>query len=299
MTPGCSPTLAEAFAVYQAEFFSARNLSARTRGEYTADLTDLLAYLNTQSGITQTNQLTQRQLEGYLTELDRRGLKGSSRRRKVASIRSFCTFLVQRGYLAHNPAAELIPPQREYYQPRVLTETEYKRLLEAVRHETRDAAMIEVLLQTGMRLSELSRLTISDVTLPGKITKDDVGSVHIRGKGRRERLVTLNAKACKAIKSYLAIRPQAETPALFLTKFGKGIGPRAIEQMVEKYLREATIENASVHSLRHTFATQHVKKGTSLKVVQDMLGHQSLATTSLYVSLARELMDKEIQQNAL
>jgi len=184
----------------------------------------------------------------------------------------------------------------------VLTEGEYKRLLEAVRHETRDAALVEVLLQTGMRLSELARLRLSDVDLPAKINRDQgsVGSVRIFGKGRKERTVTLNWKACKAIKAYLGIRPKVEEDErLFLTKFGRGMGPRAIQYRVEKYLEEAAIQGASVHTLRHTFATHMVKKGTKLDVVRQALGHQDLKTTSIYVDLAREVMDKELQQNAL
>jgi site-specific recombinase XerC len=144
-------------------------------------------------------------------------------------------------------------------------------------------------------------ITLADVKLPEKIGKDEgsVGWVRIAGKGRKGRFVTLNHKAAKAIKRYLAVRPKLDDPHLFLTKFGKGMGPRAIEQMVTKYLAQAGIGGATVHTLRHTFATQHVKRGTKLDVVRQALGHESLATTSLYVELARDVMDRELQQNAL
>jgi integrase len=127
------------------------------------------------------------------------------------------------------------------------------------------------------------------------------GLLHIHGKGRKERIVTVNWKAVRAIKAYQKIRkPRDEDEDhLFLTKFGKAMGPRSIEDVVQKYLREAGISDASTHALRHTFATQHVPKGTSLNVVRAALGHESLKTTSLYVELAREQMDKELQQNAL
>lgn len=293
-------TLDQALAQYRAEVFTARNFAPRTREEYARDLADLVRFLTERAGLRTVDALHLRHLEGYLAELDRRGLKGSSRRRKVAAIRSFCRFLTHWGYLAANPADRLIPPHREYEQPRVLTEAEYQRLQLAVAHEVRDAAIVELLLQTGLRLSEAARLTLSDVTLPGKISKEASGSAQIRGKGRRERTISLNWKACKALKSYLAVRPKgAADPHLFLTKFGAGMGPRAIQLLIEKHLRAAQIAGASVHTLRHTFATHHVKKGTSLKVVQDMLGHASLATTSIYVGLARELMDKQMQENAL
>jgi site-specific recombinase XerD len=183
----------------------------------------------------------------------------------------------------------------------VLTEGEYKRLLDAVRHETRDAAVIELLLQTGIRLSELTRIELQDIKLPTKITRDvtNVGSVHIFGKGRKERTITLNWKACKAIRAYLAIRPRVYDDHLFITKFDRGLSPRSVQYLVEKYLDEANVIGASVHTLRHTFATQHVKRGTKLDVIRQVLGHESLKTTSIYVDLARDMMDKELQANAL
>jgi integrase len=188
-----------------------------------------------------------------------------------------------------------------------LSKAEYKRLLDAVRHETRDAALIELILQTGLRLSEVARLTLNDIELPAKIVRPDParkdpgtwGRVLVHGKGRKQRTVTLNWKACKAIRAYQAVRPNVDDSHLFITKFGRGIGPRSIENLVMKYLDEAGIHDATVHSLRHIFATMHAKQGTKLGVLRDALGHESLETTSRYVGLAREQMDQELQQHAL
>jgi site-specific recombinase XerD len=141
-----------------------------------------------------------------------------------------------------------------------------------------------------------------DCDLPAKISRNagDVGVVHIQGgKGRKDRSVTLNWRACRVLKSYLTIRSKGEDERVFLTKFGEGMGPRAIERAIEKYLAEAKIQGATVHTLRHTFATHMVKKGTKLDVVRQALGHSSLKTTSIYVELAREVMDKELQEHAL
>ena len=112
--------------------------------------------------------------------------------------------------------------------------------------------------------------------------------------------MTLNYKACRAIKAYLAIRPKVDDEeALFPTKFHKPLGTRSIRTIVGKYLKEAGIAGASTHALRHTFATHHVRKGTKLDVEHQALGHESLATTSVYVGLARKVMDQELQKNAL
>ena len=294
-------SLADALVLYETEFLAARNLAVRSRREYLNDLKDLLVYLTNISGVSDPGQVSRRHLDGYLADLDRRGYSGATRRRKVASIRSFFAFLQDTGMIQVSPALKLIPPERERMEPRVLSEAEYKRLLEAVRGDIRDQAIIELLLQTGLRLSEVARLHVNHVSLPTKISKDpgNVGSVTVLGKGRKQRSVTLNYKACRAIKNYLAIREDVDDTHLFLTKFKKGIGPRGIEKMAEKYLKEAGIHNASVHTLRHTFATHTIKKGTKLEVVRQALGHESLETTSIYVHLAREMMDKELQENAL
>lgn len=184
----------------------------------------------------------------------------------------------------------------------MLSEDEYKRLQAAVRFDPRDQAMVEILLQTGIRLGELSRLRLEDIQLPARITPDpgNVGRVTIvAGKGRKTRTITLNWKACKAIRAYVALRPKVQSPFLLITKFKEPMGPRAIERAVAKNFGEAGIPNASVHTLRHTFATHQVKSGTKPDIIRQALGHSSLATTSIYVSLAREEMDKELQAHAL
>lgn len=301
-TPNTQLTLDTALGRYESGFLRARNLAARTRREYLDDLKDLTRFLSEACGVHEARDVERRHLERYLSELDLRGMAGSARRRKVASIRSLFAFLEDAGLRTGDPARKLIPPEREHLQPRYLTEREYKQLLEAVRHEPRDAAIIELLLQTGMRLSELARLKVTDIELPARVSKepDGAGAVHVQGKGRRQRTITLNWKACKALKAYLSVRPgDTDDQHLFLTKFKCGIGPRSIENVVAKYLEEAGIRDASVHSLRHTFGTHTVKRGTQLRVVQEALGHASLKTTSLYVQLAREDMDRQLQEHAL
>jgi integrase/recombinase XerC len=279
-----------------------RCLAPLTRLNYASDLRQLFRYLTEELGLERVDQVQPRYLQGFLVTLDRRGLRGSSRRRKVATIRSLFRFLVQQGLLPASPADELLPPEREREERRVLTEAEYKRLMAAVQHEVRDGALLELLLQTGIRQSECAAIRLGDVQLPARVSRDagNVGALRVHGKGRKERTVTLNYKACRALKAYLAVRPKIEDEeALFLTKFERPLGTRSIRNIVAKYLNEAGIPGASTHALRHTFATHHVRKGTKLDVVRQALGHESLATTSVYVGLAREVMDQELQRNAL
>jgi site-specific recombinase XerD len=241
-------------------------------------------------------------LNGFLAELDKRGLSGTSRRRKTFALKTFFDFLELHEYVTMNVAHRLIPPESEERTPRVLDEDEYKRLKLTVTHEPRDAAIVELLLQTGIRLGELARLTLADVKLPTKITPDptNTGELYIRqGKGRKDRVLSLNHKVCRALKTYLMVRPPLPSPALFTSKFQRPITPRGYEWILAKHLKAAGIRNASVHTLRHTFGTHMVKSGSNLRTVQEMMGHADLKTTSLYVSLARDMMNKDVQEHAL
>ena len=174
-------------------------------------------------------------------------------------------------------------------------------LLRACSHNARDSAIIELLLQTGMRLSEIGRLALDDIDLPARITQspDTVGRLHVIGKGRKDRWIPMNYKACRALKTWMAMRPEVDHEALFTTKFKQPMGIRSIQSIVGRYLQEARIKGASVHTLRHTFATHHVAQGTSLRTVQEVLGHADLKTTSIYVQLAQETVRKELQEHAL
>ena len=294
-------TFQHALQQYQGIFIPSRNFAERTRTEYLSDLTDLLRFLD-QLKIQKIHQVTIVVLVQYLAELDRRGYAGSTRKRKFSSLRSFFRFLNNNAYLDEDLAQRLPPPHTENKEPRVLSEFEYKQLLRACAYETRDAAIIELLLQTGIRLSELTRLTLDDIELPLQINHDPTNTGILRiigGKGRKDRTLPLNYKACKALKAYLNIRPKVDTRKIFINKFGNPLGPRGVQLLMQKYFQEAGIKGAHVHSLRHTFGTHHVAKGTSLRTVQEALGHKDLKTTSIYISLAREVMNKELQDHAL
>ena len=292
-------SLDDARTTYEEEHLTRRSFAPRTRREYLTDLTQLCKYLSS-LGVSTVQRVQRSHLEGFLGHLDRQGLTGSTGRRKLAVMRSFFQFLKVSGYRTGNPAEDVIPPPLEVNQPRYLTQREYERLRWAARHEPRDAAIIELLLQTGLRLSELCRLRLTDVELPDpKEGPQGLGSVRI-WHGRRYCMVTLNSKACETLRGHLLVRPaEAEDDKVFQTKFKRGIGPRGVELLVEKYLKTAGIHGASVHSLRQTFATHSVKRGTSLDVLQKALGHADRKTTAVYVDLARGEMDRQLQENAL
>jgi site-specific recombinase XerD len=293
-------TLTEALDLFVTVGMPARNLAERTRQEYTHDLADLLAFLAGR-GLTTVVEVGLPDLEAYQAEMDRRGYKAATRERKTYAIKTFFKWLHRQGMVASNVASQLIPPRAAKTEPRYLSKSEYQALLRACSHQPRDAAIIELYLQTGMRLSELPRLTLADVELPKRISRDpdNMGWVRVTRKGGKTEEIPLNYKACQALKAWLKVRPQVDHDGLFVSKFKTKMTPRAIQYMVRKYLREAGIQGASVHTLRHTMATHHVAAGTDLKTVQETLGHADLSTTAIYVSLAKKAQRKALQENAL
>ena len=291
----------EQFAVV---YMPARNFSVRTRQEYQHDLEDLASFLSGRQ-ITSWEVVGLRDLQHFMAELDRKKLAPSSRNRKTYAIKTFFGFLHQSGYMRTNPAAELIPPAIPQKERRFLREEEYLALL-AQAHETRDRAILEVFLQTGLRLLELTQLSVSDLELPRRITKDpeNVGFLKVRRKRGKEVLLPLNWKACEALSAWMTERQawvgnDSTEQALFVSKFKKSMTPRAIRFLVEKYMDRAGIEGASVHTLRHTMATHYLAKGGDLKSVQEMLGHESLETTQIYLGLAKKVQRRMVQELAL
>ncbi len=292
-------SLSDCLARYIEWLETTRRYAERSKREYRDDASAVTQYLEERCRIRSVTMVQRRHLAGFLAHCSAAGHAASTRRRSVAAIRSFFAFLVQEGVIRYSPAADLLPPEREERPPRVLTEDEYTRLRDAASASPRDLAIIELALQTGLRLSEIARLKTSDIVLPPPSTETAVGHVRVAGRAGRGRTVTLNARACAALRGYLAEREPSDSPALFLTKFEKGIGPRGIENIVTKYCEQAGITGASVHSLRHTMAVQMLRRGATPAVVGKALGHASPDTIGIYVDLARESMDAELQHGEL
>jgi site-specific recombinase XerD len=293
-------TIPEALENY-ARHMAAMNLAAASRKHYLIDIQDFLDFVLNDYHIEDLHKLGKEHVEAYLTELDKRQFKGSTRRRRLVALRGFFTYLSSQQAIPNNPTLKVYTPRAEEALPRVLTEKEYKKLLETVRYQPKAAAIIELLLQTGIRLSELTQLTLMDIALPAKINQDpaNFGKATIKGKGRRERVVVLNYRACGALNAYLQARPDVGIPNIFITKFKTAMTPRAVQYLVEKYLTLAGIENASVHTLRHTFGTMHVIKKTNIGAIKEMMGHRSLDTTTKYIHISQSDIAEEMQKNAL
>jgi site-specific recombinase XerD len=283
----------QALAIYRDAYLSTTQFAPRTRREYLTDLQQLCAYLMA-SSVRWVQAVTRSDLQGFLGYLDRQSMSVSTRRRKASAMRSFFRFLTDTGCMLHDPTEELVPPDVDDRAPRYLTVGEYERLRYAVRHDPRDTAIIELLLQ-GLRLSELAGLRLEDLFLAPETTS----KARVGGK-RHRRIIRLHTKACQALTAYLGVRtPEAQDERVFQTKYCRGMGPRSIEDVVTKHLRAAGIEDASLSCFRHTYAVHGLARGAELEAVQDVLGHADLRSMRVYVDLAREEMDRQLRENAL
>jgi integrase/recombinase XerD len=284
-------TLRQACTEYVQVHLAARNYATRTRVEYAHDVEELTAFL-LGAGVSWVGEIKLALLERFLAQLDCLGLSGATRRRKTIVFRAFLGYLHRLGHLPSDLSRRLVVPFAGVVTPRVLTQTEYQRLLAACSGHARDLAMVTLLLQTGLRLSELTGLLLSDLQLPI--------SISIRGTNSRSgRTIPLNTKACETLQSYISKRPATDSSNIFLNERGTALGSRGVEKILAGYLVQTGILEASVHSLRHTFATHHVARGTSLKTVQQILGLADIRSVELYFPLAQDLKRQELEDHAL
>lgn len=206
--------------------------------------------------------------------------------RKLATLRSFYKFLVRRAYLTVNPVAAIRTPKQEKRLPKFLELDDVKRLLAAPDATTllgcRDTAMLETLYSTGVRVSELVGIEVSEVDFTGECLR-------IRGKGRKERITPISLTALQAIQRYLDMRraelgqTEISNQPLFVNKHGSRLSTRSVRRKLDKYLIQCGLDpTISPHTLRHTFATHMLNNGADLRSVQELLGHRSISTTQIY-----------------
>lgn len=270
-----------------------RNASPHTIAGYQRDLSQLAQYLKARQ--IRLKAVDNVVLRGFLAVLYERKQKKSTIARKLAAVRSFFQFCMAKGWLADNPAKVVATPKQEKPVPSFLSEEEISAFLDLPRSgkplEKRDKAVLEFLYATGMRVGELVNIDLADVNAEERL-------VRVRGKGKKERIVPYGQAAGQSLKAYLWARPSLQkdlqrSSALFLNYRGERLTARSVERMVDKYIRRAALRRKiSPHSLRHSFASHLLGRGADLRFIQELLGHESLATTQKYTHLnIRQLLD--------
>ena len=260
-----------------------RGMSPNTVASYARDVEGLLkAYEGWRPADIGTAEL-----ERYLSERIRKGLSKRSQARMLSSFRSFFNWCVEEGELKDNPCDRIDAPKLGKYLPAVLSVEEVDAIISSVDTKTakglRDRAILEVLYGCGIRVSECSGLLISHVHL-------DEGFVDVIGKGNKQRVIPLGEMAADAIRNYLPARPEPAARAyedfLFLNRSGKPLSRVYIFNIVKTQAMAAGIQKEiSPHTFRHSFATHLIEGGADLRIVQEMLGHESILTTEIYTHI--------------
>jgi len=242
-------------------------------------------------------------IRAYLSSLSEQNYSPATMARKIATLRSFYKWAHRMEYAKTNPMTLIRTPRQSKRLPKAITVEQIEQLLAAPGEKDvlgrRDRAMLETLYSTGIRVSELVGLNHDDLVVEHE-------ALHIRGKGRKERIVPLGSHALKAIKNYTdhlerdarfgpiwATRNEGAEMPLFLNKHAKRLSARSVRRKLDKYLREVGLDpSISPHTLRHSFATHLLENGADLRSVQELLGHQSLSTTQVYTHLSTKRVEE-------
>ncbi len=273
-----------------------RGCSPQTLRAYAGDLMRFALFAAPDADEFDPTRISIMQLRHYLAHLRQAGAARTTIARKVASLRSFYRFLVREGVVSDNPATNLVVPRLERRLPLFLDEDQVTRLLGAPDPAEpagrRDRAILEMLYSTGMRIGELTAVSLEDVDLIGEVAR-------AKGKGKKERLVPLGSAAVAALRDYLEVRGaiaqrrRTNRRALFVNKAGGRLSERGIRRIFHKHARRVGLpDKVSPHTLRHSFATHMLNRGADLRSVQELLGHASIATTQIYAHVTTEQLRK-------
>lgn len=267
-----------------------KGLAKNTLESYRRDLDKFIAFMN-KLQIAKPEEVTREAINHFIADLKKNGRATSTISRSIASIRSFFNFLLQEGLIESNPTLEIESPRIEKKLPRVLTTTEIDKLLcqpaPGEHNGLRDKAMLELLYASGIRVTELVSLDISDFD-------PQVGFLRCSGKGMKERIVPIGSVAINCVNEYVVktrsrlLKYNGEK-ALFVNQHGNRMTRQGFWKILKKYARKSDIKGEiTPHTLRHSFATHLLENGADLRSVQEMLGHSDISTTQIYTQVTRK-----------
>ena len=271
-----------------------KGLSNNTVYSYQNDLIDYYQWcIDTYKTDPKTSEIIN--ANDYVSYLFNNGLKSSSVNRKISSIKTFYKYLIKKKVIQFSPFDDLIMPKKPNYLPISMSERDVEILLNSPKKdvliEMRDKAMIEMLYATGMRISELVNLKITDIDLKRCVVK-------VFGKGSKERLIPFGEIAAEFICLYLNTRNNDKSKEVFLSNRGSAITRGAFWQRIKIYLnREGLKSSISPHTLRHAFATHLLNRGADLRSVQILLGHSDLSTTQIYTHIAKKRLGEILKKH--
>lgn len=283
-----------------------RNASEHTIISYRNDLE---TFLNFTADVEQVSidavdlsSISRLSIRLWLGDLSEQGMAKSTIARKVAALRSFFKYCFKRGHIEKNPAHLLVVPKKDKSLPKTATVEDIGRMMEAVNTETtrglQNRAILELFYGTGMRLSELTGLNLSDIDLKQN-------QVTVKGKGNKQRIIPLGKTVSSILKDFIEKRPELygdrtdadAKKALFIAASGQRIYDRAVGLIVEKYFKMTSeVTQKSPHVLRHSFATHMLDNGADIRIIKEFLGHANLAATQVYTHTSIERLKNVYEQ---
>lgn len=286
-------TNTSAFSPLMEEFLKTlreRGRSSATILAYGADLRQMVDFLGKRQAV-EPKQATTELLDDFKVFLNENNYQAKSVARKLNAIKAFFAQIKSKGIIDSDPSLAVAHPKYDIKPPKILTQMEYRALRDSARDDIRMSAIIEVFLQTGLRVGELVRLTIDD------IKENAINVVSYESHG--DRTVSLNASAKKSIERYLKVRSESKSRALFVTKSGRGLLARNLRVGINRYFKMAGIKDGTVNALRHTFIAHQLLKGASPVVLQKTVGHKRLTTTEKYLEIVKDKMDTRVKLEEL
>jgi len=283
----------ESFKALHVNFISNLKKQGKTTATVTAyskDIEQLLSHVEN-LGKTAIPTVKKEDLEHFLETLRKTNYAPKSISRKINATRTFFKFLAVEKVIAEDPSQLISHPKIDPKKPRILSKMEYRALRDAAKDDARSAAMVEVLLQTGVRISELANIRLQDIDFGenGKVGKLYVPQVETK----EERTIPLNSAVQRAIKAYMGVRPQSKRDYLLITKTGNPLLIRNIRATIDRLFRLAGVENTKVNDLRHTFVVHHLRMGVNIAHLSKIAGHKRLSTTEKYL----EFVDQKLENS--
>lgn len=253
---------------------------------YTKDIEQMSDFLAKQ-GKVNPGDIAQEDIDAFKEDLNQKNYTAKSISRKLNSIKAYFRYLKSQNIIDGNPASQVSHPKYDLKPPRVLSKLEYRALRDACRSDNRISAIVEILLQTGVRISELANLALEDLDFKNN-------KINIKAyESHAQREIPLNSAAKASLELYLNERPKGGSKNVFITKTGNPFLVRNIRSSIDRYFQLGGIKDAKVNDLRHTFIAQQLMAGTPLVYVSKLAGHKRLSTTEKYLEFISEKGTKE------
>jgi site-specific recombinase XerD len=274
------PSLVERFIKH----LESQGKSTFTIIAYKKDLEQFIGYL-TGKEVADIREVKKDNIDGFIEKLISENYTKKSASRKLNSIRTFFRYLKNEGTIDQNPSLDVSHPKYTQSPPKVFTKLEYRALRDFAKEDPRTYALVEILLQTGMKIGELAGLRVEDIN-------DSI--IHIRDYGKTPgRNIPLNKAVKRAVDEYVKIRPQSKNDHLFITRTGHPLLIRNIRQIIARCFREVEITGATVNDLRNTFIAHQLRQGASVEYIARLVGHKRLSSTERFLNLVKEEVQKK------